>query len=202
LTQAREVERQAEAAGLGADPIVLYHRVLLHILAGDHAQALDLLARSPVDIYEDQFWYVPTALLQGQIDDRLGQRAKARERYAEARRVAEAGLRANPGDARCRSALGLALAGLGERAAAIREGKAAVDEMPVTKDAYRGAYRLEDLARIYAAVGERDLAVELLGRLLIMPTDLAAPALALDPAWAPLRGHAGFERLIASSKRP
>jgi len=73
--------------------------------------------------------------------------------------------------------------------------------MPVTQEAYRGAYRLEDLARIYAAVGERDLAVELLGRLLVMPTDLAAPALALDPGWAPLRGHPGFERL-AASKRP
>jgi hypothetical protein len=114
----------------------------------------------------------------------------------------EAKLRAGPGEARYHSALGLALAGLGQKAAAIREGRAGVDAMPVTIDAYRGAYRLEDLARIYAAVGERDAAVEVIGKLLAMPIDLAAPALTLDPAWAPLRGHAGFERLIASAKRP
>jgi hypothetical protein len=51
-------------------------------------------------------------------------------------------------------------------------------------------------------VGERDAAVDLLGRLLAMPMDLTAPALALDPAWAPLRGHAAFVRLVSSSTRP
>jgi hypothetical protein len=50
--------------------------------------------------------------------------------------------------------------------------------------------------------GERDAAVEILGRLLAIPIDLGAAALTLDPAWAPLRGHPGFERLIAASKRP
>jgi eukaryotic-like serine/threonine-protein kinase len=200
LMQGRQVEQQAEAAGLGAEPLVLYHRVLLHIYSGDDSAALDLLALSPVEVFEEQFWFVPTALLRAQIYNRLGQRAKAREQFAEARRLAEARLRADPDATHCRSALGLALAGLGESAAAIREGKAAVDGMPVTREAYRGAYRLEDLARIYAVVGERDPAVELLTKLLSIPDDLAAPALALDPFWAPLRGHAGFDRLVASVK--
>jgi hypothetical protein len=44
--------------------------------------------------------------------------------------------------------------------------------------------------------------VEVLGKLLTMPFSLGAPALAVDPAWAPLQGHAGFERLVASSKGP
>jgi hypothetical protein len=91
----------------------------------------------------------------------------------------------------------LALAGLGEKAAAVREGQAGVDGMPVTREAYRGAYRLEDLARIYAKVGERDKAVEILTKLLSMPLDLAGPALVMDPAWAPLRGDAAFDRLTA-----
>jgi serine/threonine-protein kinase len=202
VVQAREVERQAEAAGLGTDPFVLYHRVLLHAYAGDDTGALELLARSPVAVFDEQLWYVPKALLEGQAYDRLGRHARARERYAEAQRAAEAGLRADPGDSRYHSTLGLALAGLGERAAAIREGRAAVDALPVSRDAYRGACRLEDLAHIYAVVGEHDAAVDLLGRLLAMPTDLATPALALDPAWAPLRGHAAFKRLMSSSKRP
>jgi tetratricopeptide (TPR) repeat protein len=202
LAQARDVERQAVAAGVGAEPDVFHHRVLVRILGRDYADALRLLESSPVDAFGTQFWYVPRPLLQAQVHDLLGERAKARQRYAEAQRVVEAKLRAEPDEARYHSALGLALAGLGQKAAAIREGRAGVDGMPVSREAYRGAYRLEDLARIYAAVGELDAAVEVLGRLLTMPIDLAAPALALDPAWAPLRGHPGFERLTASSKRP
>jgi TolB-like protein/Flp pilus assembly protein TadD len=199
---AREVERQAEAAGLGTDPFVLYHRILLQTYAGDDAGALELLSRSPVAVFDEQLWYVPRSLLEAQAYDRLGRREQARAGYGDARRAAEAGLRADPGDTRYHSALGLALAGLGQKAAAIREGRAAVDALPVSRDAYRGACRLEDLAKIYALVGDRDAAVDGLGRLLALPTDLTAAALALDPAWAPLRGHAAFERLVSSSKQP
>ena len=144
----------------------------------------------------------PTPLLEGLIYDRLGQRGKARESYSRARQIADERLRIDAGDSRILSALALALAGLGDRARAVQAGQAAVEAMPLTVDAYRGAYRLEDLARVYAAVGHRDAAVDVLGKLLAMPIDLAAPALALNPAWAPLRGHPGFERLVASAKRP
>ena len=202
LAQARDVERQAVAAGVGKEPGVLHHRILLRIFERDYADALGLLESSPLDAFDTQFWFVPRSLLQAQVHELLGERAKAAQRYAEAQRMVEAKLRAEPDEARYHSALGLALAGLGQKAAAIREGRAGVEAMPVTAEAYRGAYRLEDLARIYAAVGERDAALEVLGRLLAIPIDLGAAALTLDPAWAPLRGHSGFERLIASSKRP
>jgi TolB-like protein len=202
LSGAHGVEREAAAAGVAEESGVLYHRVLLHIFAGDYVEALRLLDSCAVDAFEYQLWFVPRALLQAQVHDLLGERVKARQRYAEARGVLEARLSAEPGEAVYRSPLGLALSGLGDKTAAIREGRAAVAAMPVSKEAFDGPYRLEDLARIYAAVGERDAAVELLRQLLAMPFDLAAPALRIDPAWAPLRGHPGFERLIASSKRP
>ena len=144
---------------------------------------------------------VPTPLLEAQIHDGLGQRAKAQSAYQAARELAEAKVSADPDDSRAHSALGLALAGLGEKQAAIREGQIAVGLMPVAKDGWRGAYRLEDLARIYATVGEREKAVEILTRLRSMPTDLAGPAHVTDPAWAPLRGHPGFERLTENGSR-
>jgi serine/threonine protein kinase/Tfp pilus assembly protein PilF len=202
LAQARDVERQAVDAGLGTEPSVFQQRVLLRILGRDYADALRLLESSPVDAFDTQFWFMPRPLLQAQVLDLLGERATARQRYAEAQHMLETKLRAEPGEARYHSALGLALAGLGQKAAAIRQGRDGVDAMPVTREAYRGAYRLEDLARIYAAVGELDAAVEVLNRLMTMPFGLAPPALALDPVWAPLRGHPGFEQLVASSKRP
>jgi len=175
LRQAHEVEHQAEAAGLGNDTIVLYHRVLLHVAAGEDEEALALLRGVRGPALEDQFYFLPAALLEAQVRQRQGRRAEARERYAEARRIADAQLASDPTDSRVHSALGLALAGLGEKTAAVSAGQAGVDALPVEKEAYRGAYRLEDLARIYAAVGERDKAVEILTRLMAMPTDLAGP---------------------------
>jgi hypothetical protein len=68
--------------------------------------------------------------------------------------------------------------------------------MPVAKEAYRGAFRVEEMARIYAMVGERDAAVEQLEYLMSIPLDLAAPGLRLDPAWDSLRDHPRFQKLI------
>jgi len=198
LTLALAVAHEAEAAGVGADPFVLLHRVLVSTQAGEDREALALLADVPGGAFDTQFWFMPVSLLEGQSLERLGQAEEARRKYAQARRIAEERLASDPDDPRAHSAFGLALAGLGEKQAAIREGRAAVEAMPVEKDAWRAAYRLEDLARIYAAVGERDAAVEILSKLLTMPIDLTGPSLVLDPTWASLRGHSGFEGLVAA----
>jgi tetratricopeptide (TPR) repeat protein len=171
------------------------------MFAGDDEKTQALLEGVHESAFEEQFYFVPAALLEAQVLDRRGRRVPATARFAEARRIAEAQLAKAPDDSRAHSALGLALAGLGDKVAAIKAGEAGVAAMPVEKEAYRGAYRLEDLARICAAVGERDRAVEILTRLMSMPTDLAGPALAIDPAWGPLRGHPGFERVVAGSSR-
>ncbi len=68
-----------------------------------------------------------------------------------------AALTGRPDDARYRSALGIAYAGLGRKEDAIREGELAVELLPMSKEAWRGAYRVEDLARIYATVGEYEV---------------------------------------------
>ena len=56
--------------------------------------------------------------------------------------------------------LGMADAALGHKEDAIREGRRAVELLPVTKDAIIGARLVQNLALIYAWTGEKDLAFE------------------------------------------
>ena len=102
-----------------------------------------------------------------------------------------------PDDSRYRSALGIAYAGLGRREDAIREGESAVELLPISKEAYMGAYRAEDLARIYTMVGEYDAAIDQLEILLAVPSPTSVPMLRLEPTWNQLSDHPRFQRLLA-----
>ena len=81
----------------------------------------------------------------------------------------------------------------------LREAKLAVELLPVTKEAMKGPYRVEDLARIYVMVGEHDKAIDQLEHLLFIPGPLSIPLLRLDPAWDPLRDHPRFQKLLESA---
>jgi len=94
-------------------------------------------------------------------------------------------------------ARGIAYAGLGRKADAVREGQRALELMPVSKDAYRHPFHVEEMARIYAMVGDRDAAVGQLEHLMSIPFDLAPPGLRLDPTWDSLRDHPRFQTLVS-----
>ena len=63
--------------------------------------------------------------------------------------ILESKIKQQPEDARFHSSLGIVYAGLGRKEDAIREGQLAVDLLPVTKEAWKGLFRIEDLARVY-----------------------------------------------------
>jgi len=71
----------------------------------------------------------------------------------------------------------------------------------MTKEAYRGAYAVEALARVYTMTGDRDTAVSHLTSLLTRPSPMSAAILSLDPRWNPLHGHQGFEKLLRQHER-
>ncbi len=79
----------------------------------------------------------------------------------------------------------------------MREGELAVELLPMSKEAWRGAWRVEDLARIYTMVGEYDAAIDQLESLLAVPSNTAVPMLRIDPTWDPLREHPRFQALLA-----
>ena len=125
-----------------------------------------------------------------------GERAKARA-YADSARIAYARqLRDAPKDEQRHVLYGLALAYLGRKREAIREGRHAIALLPITKDAFGGAYMQHQLARIYLLVGEPDKALDHLEPLLNRPYYLSPAWLKIDPTFDPLRKHARFDRLV------
>lgn len=128
----------------------------------------------------------------------MGDQQAEQAYYESARNILESKIQERPEDARLHSSLGIAYAGLGRKQDAIREGKLAVELLPVARDAWKGLYRIEDLARIYVMVGEFDAAIDQLEYLLSIPGELSIPLLRLDPAWDPLRDHPRFKKLLES----
>jgi TolB-like protein len=95
--------------------------------------------------------------------------------------------------------LGLIDAGLGRKEEALRQGRRAVELLPIEKDAIHGKGMVEYFAMIAAWVGERDLACEQLAIAVRPPSPLTYGHLKLLPYWDPLRGDPRFEKIVASS---
>jgi tetratricopeptide (TPR) repeat protein len=113
-----------------------------------------------------------------------------------ARVIAEQLVQESPNDAPRRAVLGQILAALGQKEAAIAEGKRATELLPESEDAYDGPQITGQLAAIYAWTGENDQALRLLDHLLQIPNGITVPILKLDPAWDPLRKDPRFQALI------
>jgi serine/threonine-protein kinase len=108
-------------------------------------------------------------------------------------------LQASPQDAQAHAFLGLALAYLGQKAAAVREGQLGVSLLPISRDGFLGPYLQHQLARIYVLVGEPEKALDQLEPLLEVPYTLSPGWLKIDPNFASLRGNPRFERLVKGS---
>src|SRR5207244_164320 len=127
--------------------------------------------------------------------------AKARSAFTAARAEQEKIVQAQPNYGPALCILGLIDAGLGGKEEALREGRRAVELLPVQKDAPDGADMVKYLAMIAAWVGEKDLACEQIITVVRSPTsglDLSYGELKLMPFWDPLRGEPCFEKIVAS----
>jgi TolB-like protein/Flp pilus assembly protein TadD len=122
-------------------------------------------------------------------------------RYAEeARNAFEEQVRMAPEDAQRHVEIGLALAYLGRKEEAVREGRRGLELLPVSKDAVNGSYIQHQLARIYMLVGEPDKALDQLEPLLKIPYYLSPAWLKIDPNFDPLRSNPRFQKLVAGAK--
>jgi tetratricopeptide (TPR) repeat protein len=138
----------------------------------------------------------PRAFYEGIVYSYLNDKKKARSAFEEARLIAERSLRESPDSATRHVLLGQILAGLGQKEAAIAEGKRAVELLPEAEDALSGPKITLGLAIIYARTGEVDQALQLLDHLLTVPAGVTVPLLKLDPVWDPLRADPRFQTLI------
>jgi serine/threonine-protein kinase len=199
------LEEALQSIKSAENPSLVKLLVNIDVFDGNYQEALDRLSLKSQDIdnqeyIDDREYFIPNALLYARIYGYMNKKELARKYYDEARSILESKIQQLPEYARFHSALGVAYAGLGRKEDAVREGKLAVEMLPVSKEAMRGPYRVEDLARIYVMVGEYNAAIDRLEFLLSIPSQVSIPLLRLDPAWYPLRDHLRFKKLIESGK--
>jgi len=126
-----------------------------------------------------------------------GDAANVRTYAEEARKDIEERLRAAPEQKPLRVYLGVALAYLGRKDEAIREGERGVaHEEGWPSDAWLDPDSQRELARIYMLVGEPEKALDHLEPLLKVPSLLSPGRLRVDPAFDPLRKNPRFQKLV------
>ena len=197
-----------------------------YLQEGDFAGARGVLAAAPKEVeptalvafvstYLDLCWILDEAqrdvllrLTPGAFDDRgtwgivlaqawalRGDRAKSRE-YAEEARKAFAAQVAEVGSVQSRIMLGLALAYLGRKAEAVREGETAAALLPIAQRPVAGSGIQHYLVWIHLLLGDHERGLDLLEPLLKAPYQHLTPGwLRIDPNFDPLRGNPRFEKL-------
>ena len=172
----------------------------------DAATAREALSRLGEETFDFETVHFTPRFMEGLIARMTNDDHKAQLAFAAARAEQEKIVLAQPdyGPALC--VLGLIDAALGRKEEALREGRRAVELLPVEKDSGNGQLMIQCLAMIAAWAGEKDLACEQLARALQYPAPPTSPvtygALKLTPWWDPLRGEPCFEKLVEEAKQP
>ena len=175
-------------------------RAWMAMLDGNYAEAERLLADSPRQDFQDidfSFYY-PKSWYQAMIARAKGDSARAMAAFRECREILAQRLIVKPEHARTIAVLAQVDAGLGQRELALQEAQHAIDLMPISKDIYDGALVLEGLAQVYTWSGEPDRAIEVLQKLVSIPSYINYARLKFHPLWKPLRGNPKFEKIVAS----
>jgi TolB-like protein/tRNA A-37 threonylcarbamoyl transferase component Bud32/Tfp pilus assembly protein PilF len=184
-----------------AAPVLVNHWLDLALRERDPRAAERALAAMPVGgggCYDDNIPF-PNSWCEGLVARFRGDETAANSAFSSARKELEKIVRDQPDYAAALCALGVVDAALGNKEDAIREGKRAVQLMPVSKNAIDGAMLIHYLAAIYAWAGDKDRAIEQLSETAKLPgSSLSYGRLRLNPLWDPLRGDPRFEAIVTS----
>jgi len=146
--------------------------------------------------------FLSRSFVEGLIAHMRKDEGKAQSAFVAARAEQQKVVQAQPNDSQELGLLGLIDAYLGRKEEALREGRRAVELLPMEKDPVEGVCLVANLAMIAAWVGEKDLAFEQLEKIIRRPSPLSYGTLKLFPWWDPLRGDPRFEKLLEEAKQP
>ena len=191
-------------AGVDPDGAVTAGRWDVAMIERDFKGAQTALKTSTVaEISYTNAGTTPKSFLQGCTDLAQGDQAQAQRSFELARPAFEKAVEEAPLSANRHANLGWFYAFAGRKDDAIREGRRAVELKPESKDAVDGAIMNCYLALIYARVGENDLAIPLIERLLKTPgaADSTNYSITVNDLnyrweWDPIRGDPRFQKLI------
>ena len=162
--------------------------------------ASDAHGENSIDLGAEVF--LSRSFLEGLIARMTKDKDKAQAAFIAARAEQQKVAQAQPNDSQALGLLGLIDAYLGRKEEALREGRRAVELVPMEKDSLEGVRRVANLAMIAAWVGDKDLAFEQLESIIRLPSPLSYGGLKLFPWWDPLRGDPRFEKLMKEAKQP
>jgi serine/threonine-protein kinase len=174
---------------------------LLCALAERDAAAAESALRALGDnSFGDNATHFSTRFGEGLLARMINDETKARSAFAAARSQQEKIVQSEPNYGPALCVLGVIDAGLGRKEEALREGRRAVELLPVEKDSINGTSMIAYFAIIAAWVGEKDVAVEQLATGARLPgsTTITYGQLKLHPFWDPLRGDPRFEKIVNS----
>ena len=157
-----------------------------------------VLAAGENPAFTDETVHFSRSFMEGVIARMTNDDAAARTAFTAARAEQQQMLQApeSYGPALC--VRGLIDAGLGRKEEALREGRRAIELLPVEKDAVFGRAVVKYFAMIAAWAGDNDLACEQLAIAIRPPSPITYGELKLLPFWDPLRGDPRFEKIVAS----
>src|SRR5882724_825050 len=157
--------------------------------------ALNSFGETPLT---DYVVHVNRPLIEGVLARLTKDEDKARAAFTAARTLQERAVQDEPDYGPPLCVLGLIDAALGRKEEALREGRRAVELLPLEKDAINGPLMIKYLAMIAAWAGDKDLACEKLAIAVQPPSTVSYGQLKLEPNWDSLRGDPRFEKIVAS----
>jgi serine/threonine protein kinase/Flp pilus assembly protein TadD len=188
--------REALDKVVRSHPWSVYMKYYHSMLTGDYRNAIEALEYLPGEWLKIKVCKRPKSLFAAQAYEMLGEREKAQPLYQQARDSLEVEVAKWPQDPRLHSSLGITYAHLGRKDDAIREGKRAMELLPVSKDAFYGIPYEWNMAVIYTITGEREEALRMIERLLDIPSWISPQWLRSDPDFSPLHSDPEFERIL------
>jgi tetratricopeptide (TPR) repeat protein len=191
-------------AGVDPDGSITAARWDVAMLQRDYSAAKKILETSSVsEISYSIAGLTPKIFLEGCTYLAEGDNANAQKAFEQARPAFEGAVREAPDSAERHASLGWLYALMGRKNDAVSEGQQAVELKPESKDAVDGSLVNGFLALIYARIGENDLAIPLIERLLATPgavdsTDYSITVNDLKHRWEwdPVRKDPRFQKLI------
>jgi len=157
-----------------------------------------LIAAGENTPFNDNAVHFSRSFVEGWIARLEKKELKARAAFESARAEQEKIVQAQPDYAPPLCVLGVIDAALGRKQEALSECRRAVELLPAQKDAFNGPLMIQWFAISAAWVGEKDLALEQLAKVVSYPSSLSYGNLKLLPFWDPLRGDPRFEKIVAS----
>lgn len=202
---ARGSTREGDAwlAGLKSSPAeetkLLFARRNWARVRGDWALAVAIDEQQPhLDPYDDPHWAQDADAVWDLVgnNELTAARARAERLAPELKTLCEQ----QPANANIWRSRALLHAFLGDKEAALRCGRKAVELLPESKDALDGPRTSEALAKVHAWTGDKEAALTELERLLRTPFGANVFSAHVELGWLPLRGDARFDALLNDPK--